>query len=161
MAINNITNYLKSSSAEDLKGLEINISTKYTYKYIPMKWALAIEMNEVAFVEITTRSGHGAAIKYTPGLYLYKPLALSWPKQFYRPKYTIKDTIKQADLRSTIDWEPNITTDSAGHAMVSFYAAGNPSTYTVIVEGTDLKGNVAYKRRKIKIVLTKGNEKSK
>jgi hypothetical protein len=76
-------------------------------------------------------------------------LAVSWPKQFYKPEYTIKDTTNLSDLRSTIDWEPNIATDSSGHATVSFYAGSTSSTYTVVIEGTDLKGNVAYRRRRI------------
>src|ERR1700730_10128708 len=87
-----------------------------------------VSSDTLAFVEITTRSGHGPVIDNTPGIYLYKPLPLSWPKQFYKPKYTIKDTAKHLpDLRSTIDWEPNITTDRNGEAKLWFYTADQPS----------------------------------
>jgi len=154
-----ITDYLKSHDAEDIKGFEVNTSTKYTYRYIPMKWSGSIQPNDVAFVEITTRSGSGPGIKNTPGVYLYKPLAISWPKQFYKPKYVVKDTAKY--LRSTIDWEPNITTDSTGYAMISFYAVTAASTYTVIAEGVDLNGNVGYKRRKIGVIVPKETAKSR
>jgi hypothetical protein len=146
--------YMKSHSAEDIKGIEVNFSSKYNAHYLRSgKWMeeplAEPKVRDFAFVEITTRSGAGAMIRNTPGMYLYKPLPLTWPKQFYKPKYIFKDTSKQVDLRSTIDWEPNIATDSSGHATVSFYARSTSSTYTVVIEGTDLKGNVAYKRRRI------------
>jgi len=158
--------YMKSHSAEDIKGIEVNFSSRYNSHYLRSgKWMeeplAEPKVRDFAFVEITTRGGGGALISYTPGLYLYKPLPISWPKQFYKPKYTVKDTLKQADLRSTIDWEPNISTDSAGNARLSFYAASAPSTYTVIAEGVDLNGNIGYKRRKISIVVPKDTTKSK
>ncbi|MDB5007344.1 MAG: hypothetical protein JWP45_1737, partial [Mucilaginibacter sp.] len=155
-----ITNYLKSHSAEDIKGIEVNISSKYTTKYIPAQYAYEVGMNDVAFVEITTRSGQGPGIFNTPGMYFYKPLAISWPKVFYKPKYTVKDTVKHTeDLRSTIDWEPNIITDDNGKATIYFYAAGRQSTYTVIMEGCDFNGNLGYKLQKISVRKPKSNTK--
>jgi len=108
--------------------------------------------DDLAFVEITTRSGRGPIIDNTPGIYLYKPLAMSWPVQFYKPKYRVKDSVEHLpDLRSTINWEPNIITDANGEAKVWFYAAGKPATYTVIIEGTDMNGGLGYKTGKITI----------
>jgi len=161
-----LQSYLQTHTAEDIKGIEVNSSAKYSAHYMRIgKWMEApVELSLVrdfAFVEITTRGGGGALIKYTPGIYLYKPLAISWPKQFYKPKYKVADTAKTLDLRSTIDWEPNITTDSTGHATVSFYAGSSPSTYVVVMEGTDFNGNVGYKRRKISIIVPKETTKSK
>ncbi|WP_426672123.1 carboxypeptidase-like regulatory domain-containing protein [Mucilaginibacter sp. McL0603] len=151
-AFNDITNYLNSHTAEDIKGIEVNMSTKYAMKYIPMEWAPIIHIGDVAFVEITTRSGHGPIIDNTPGMYLYKPLAVSWPKQFYKPKYLVTDTTKHLpDLRSTISWEPNIITDEDGKATLWFYAADKPSTYTITIEGIDFNGNLGYKRQKLNI----------
>jgi hypothetical protein len=151
-AFNDITNYLKSHTAEDLKGIEVLSSTKYAMKYIPMAWGPIVSISDVAFVEITTRSGHGPGIDNTPGMYLYKPLAISWPKQLYKPKYAVNDTTKHLpDLRSTIAWEPNIITDADGKATIWFYAADKPSTYTVITEGIDYNGNMGYKKQKIVI----------
>ncbi len=136
--------YLQSHNAEDIKGIEIVTKSNPDY----------------AFIEITTRSGHGPIITNTPGMYLYKPLPLSWPKQFYKPKYGVKDTVKHLpDLRSTIDWEPDITTDANGEARLWFYTADKPSTYTIIVEGTDMNGHLGYKQGKIIVNISK--EKSK
>jgi hypothetical protein len=63
------------------------------------------------------------------------------------------------DLRSTIHWEPNITTDANGEAIVSFYTADKPSIYTIIMEGTDMNGNLGYKTEKI--IIDKPKEKTK
>jgi hypothetical protein len=128
--------YLESHNASDIKGLEV--MTKANERF--------------AFIEITTRSGKGPNIDNTPGTCIYKPLPLTWPKQFYKPRYTLSDTSHYfPGLRSTIDWEPNITTDGNGRATVHFYAGDKPSTYTVTIEGTDMNGNFGYKTAKIRI----------
>jgi hypothetical protein len=171
-----MTDYLTSHSAEDIKGFEIVHSTKYAAAYYiryqphsPIDLVISASRNfppvligpsDFAFLEITTRSGHGPDIGSIPGMYLFKPLPFSWPKQFYKPKYTINDTTRHLpDLRSTIDWEPNITTDANGEATVSFYTADKPSTYTMIMEGTDMNGNLGYKTEKI--IIDKPKEKTK
>jgi hypothetical protein len=159
-------NYLESHNAEDIKGIEVNSSNTYAINYARrFGFALSgspygVSSDTLAFVEITTRSGHGPVIDNTPGMYLYKPLPISWPKQFYKPKYTIKDIDKHLpDLRSTIDWEPNITTDANGEAIVTFYTADKPSTYTIIMEGSDMTGGLGYKSGKISV--TQPKEKTK
>ncbi len=149
-----LNNYLKEYSAEDIKGIELNFSGKYSSNYIqrfmnPPLWN-PVKLDYV-FIEITTRSGQGPFINNTPGMYLYKPLALSLPKQFYKPKYNVKDAIYPEDLRSTITWEPNIVTDKNGMATVSFYAADQPSTYTFTLNGSDMNGNLGFKTGQINI----------
>ena len=103
------------------------------------------------YLEITTYSGNGAYLAHTPGRYVYKPIGFSLPKQFYSPRYTIKNKniAPGIDLRSTIHWEPNVITDKNGKATVSFFSADKPADYTIIMEGTDLNGNLGYKRQKI------------
>jgi hypothetical protein len=153
--------YLQSHNAEDIKGVEVMSSLKYNAKYKGrfLSTGQVMDMDphkDAAFIEITTRSGHGPIIDNTPGMYLYKPLAMSWPKQFYKPKYSVKDTDKHLpDLRSTIDWEPNIVTDADGEAKVRFYAADKPATYTFIIEGADMNGGLGYKTGKITIGTNK------
>jgi len=143
-----LKNYLMSHTAEDIKGIEVMSSAKYILNY----GGRFRTVFNIAYVEITTRSGHGPFIDNTPGMYLYKPLALSLPKQFYKPKYSVKDTTNYPeDFRSTINWEPNIVTDKNGMATVSFYAADQPSTYTFILNGSDLNGNLGFKTGQISI----------
>lgn len=152
--VNDLTTYLKSNLAEDIKGIEVNYSGKYSSNYLRRYFPRGIDATKLdyAFIEITTRSGHGPFIDNTPGMFLYKPLALSLPKQFYKPKYPVKDTTKYPeDFRSTITWEPNIVTDKNGMATVSFYAADQPSTYTFILNGSDMNGNLGFKTGQINI----------
>jgi hypothetical protein len=157
--------YLQSHNAEDIKGIEVMSSLKYNAKYkgrfLSTEFLMDMDpLEDQAFVEITTRSGHGPVIDNTPGMYLYKPLAVSWPKQFYKPKYSVKDTVKHLpDLRSTIDWDPNIVTDSKGEAKVWFYTADKPTTYTIIIEGTDMNGGLGYKPGKITVGTKKYKSK--
>ncbi|HVW12400.1 MAG TPA: carboxypeptidase-like regulatory domain-containing protein [Mucilaginibacter sp.] len=151
--------YLQSHTAEDIKGLEVMSSDAYAAKY-SSRFFPRSSLGNFAFVEITTRAGHGPIIDNTPGMYLYKPLPISYPKQFYKPKYTVKDTTAHLpDLRSTIDWEPNVVTDENGEAKIWFYTADKPSTYTVIIEGADMHGSLGYKTGRI--VVKPLDEKTK
>jgi hypothetical protein len=103
------------------------------------------------FLDITTRGGQGPWIAPTPGRYVYRPLPTYIAKDFYSPKYTVKDNSIQ-DFRSTIFWDANVVTDENGKAKISFYSADKPSTYTVKVEGTDLMGRFGFQKSSIKIV---------
>ena len=149
--IEEITDYLTSHNAEDILGIEVNASSKYNTNY--RRQFTPLSTLNFTFIEVTTRSGRGPDLMPpTPGTFLYKPLPISRPALFYKPKYLLNDTTKHLpDFRSTIDWEPNITTDKNGKATISFYAADNPGTYTLIIEGTDGNGNLGYNTYKIKV----------
>lgn len=153
---NDVRAYLESYNAEDVKGIEVNNSTKYSIayfnRYIYPEWRRNLIPSDMMFVEITTRSGGGPGIPRSPGAYLYKPLALSLPSKFYKPRYPVSNKNKTVpDLRSTIHWEPNVSTGSDGKATISFYSAGKPSTYTYILEGTNMDGCLGYIYGKIKV----------
>lgn len=156
--------FLESHNAEDIKGIELNFSPKYNSSYLRrfVDDYDPIMKLDYAFIEITTRSGHGPFFGNTPGMYLYKPLPVSWPGTFYKPKYIVSSNSSDSlpDFRSTIHWEPNISTDSNGEATVTFFSANKPSTYTLILEGIDMNGNLGYKQGKIEI-SDKLKEKSK
>lgn len=151
-----IKQYLESNSAEDIKGIEINTSSKYNNEYyghyIPSDWIRYTGVADFTFMEITTRGGHGPNISKTPGGYLYKPLALNFPSQFYSPKYVVRNAAKnKTDLRSTIYWQPNVTTGADGKATISFYTADMPSNYSIILNGTDMSGSFGFKQGKLKV----------
>jgi hypothetical protein len=148
--------YMDYLTAEDIKGIEIMSSAKYAIAYDPdfiHKEILLRETEVPVYLEITTYSGHGAFISNASGRYEYKPIPFTFPKQFYSPKYSVKNnTIAMGtDLRSTIHWEPNIITDKDGKATISFFTADKPANYTIIIEGSDLNGNIGYKRQRIKV----------
>ncbi|RYE18366.1 MAG: hypothetical protein EOP45_14255 [Sphingobacteriaceae bacterium] len=142
-----------SFTAADIKGVELMSNLKHTSYYNSKYFTMPpADPTAWAYVEITTRDGNGPFINQTPNMAVYRPLPFSLPKQFYRPKYKIKERVVTAkDLRSTIHWEPNIVTDAGGIATVSFYAADLPGSYSVRIEGTDLDGRTSYYSGKLLI----------
>jgi hypothetical protein len=158
---NYIKSYLDYFTAEDIKGIEVLYSGKYTNNYNIQNLSTTDLLAEnqaggrgaaTAAIEITTRSGNGPFTQRANGIYVYKPLKTTLPKEFYRPRYPVKDKpMKYADLRSTIHWNPLVATGKDGQAVMSFYAADKPTTYTVTLEGTDLNGKIGYQTQKITI----------
>jgi hypothetical protein len=142
--------YLEYYEAEDIKGIEVMYSARYGGTYSSKLLPPLDYGSQIVYVEITTRSGSGPFMKKTPGMYIYKPLPFTLPKQFYRPRYNAKNT-SLPDLRSTIHWQPSVITDTAGKATVSFYSAGKAATYHIIIEGTDMNGQLGYFRKQIQV----------
>jgi hypothetical protein len=143
--------YLDYYDAEEIKGIEVMTGNGHQGRYkqefldpMAVPW-------DHAFVEVTTRSGHGPFVKKAVGTYVYRPMPFTVPKQFYAPKYISNSTPDMTDIRSTIHWEPNIVTDKNGKAIVSFYTADNTGTYTLIIEGMDLDGGMGNKRGSIAV----------
>jgi len=151
--------YMEGLKASDIKGIEFMTTGQFAMSYANAYVWLPIPppfIPGMVWLEVTTYSGHGAYIKNTPGRFIYRPLPMSLPKQFYSPKYTAKNRnmAMGTDLRSTIYWHPNLITDKDGKASVSFYSADMPADYTLILEGTDLNGSFGYSRQKIKVTST-------
>jgi hypothetical protein len=63
---------------------------------------------------------------------------------FYSPKYNTQESAipQGTDRRSTIYWNPNITTDKDGNATFDYYNADGRGTYRAVIEGIDLDGNI-------------------
>ena len=154
--------FLEHFTANDITGIELMTNRKYASKYDSefedkyLSSAVvfnASAVNNVAYLEITTRARKGPFMQITPGTYLYRALPFSMAKQFYSPKYTVKNKANGVgtDLRSTIFWEPNVVTDKEGKANLNFYSADKVGDYTVIMEGTNLDGALGFGRQQIKI----------
>jgi len=69
-------------------------------------------------------------------------------RTFFAPRYEKPDD--KPDYRTTIHWEPNITTDEKGEAIVNYYNADPKSKIRVIVQGVTDKG--------VPVVATAGYE---
>ena len=136
--------YLNAVFTDQVKGIEIMTTFYYTNQYVVKYLPPPYPLIDPVFIEVTTFGGNGAFVNKTPNLTVYHPLPFSLPKQFYSPKYAVKNLAAKTvpDLRSTIYWEPNIVTDKDGKATVSFYASDRPDKYTVIMEGSDMKGKI-------------------
>jgi hypothetical protein len=72
------------------------------------------------------------------------PLGYQEPKEFYVPKYEVDSIMKSthSDLRTTIYWNPNIETDSAGNFNLSFYSADKANNYLLTIEGISKEGEI-------------------
>ena len=66
------------------------------------------------------------------------------PTEFYAPKYEVKRTRNDAtpDLRTTLYWNPSMSSDSSGKVNVQFYTADGASNYSVVLEGVTKDGEV-------------------
>jgi hypothetical protein len=138
---------LEDLSTEDIKAIS---ARKIVLTHLKGP-ANAIVDSVVVLINITTNTKFGNN-KIPAGDYVYRPMPISWPRRFYSPKYIDKNKpAAAADRRSTIFWKPDIVTDDAGKATLSFYSADLPGSYTLILEGTDLNGNIGYKRQRIKV----------
>jgi hypothetical protein len=150
--------YLQYFTADQIEGIEVMYNTRYSSSYVS-KYNIGANQTDpftaekYAYIEITTRSGMGPFAKQTPGSYIYKPIPFSLPKPFQGPVYTAKNNTTDgiSDLRSTIQWVPNIVTDSIKKTSTSFYSADSPGSYTITVEGIDLNGEPGYQQQKIEI----------
>ena len=76
------------------------------------------------------------------------PLGYQSPVEFYSPKYDTPKSLENSipDLRTTIYWKPDVVTDDEGKAVLDFYTADDPSTYTVIIEGVSEDGKLVHYR---------------
>jgi hypothetical protein len=148
-------------TAEDIVGIEVLYTSRNVANYdsqnLTTDELLAVNSagprgSAVAYLEITTRSGNGAFMRRATGVYVYKPRPLTIPKEFYRPRYTVKNVNTGfIDLRSTIYWNQNIVTNKNGEANVSFYAADKATTYTIILDGSDLYGKIGHQTSQITV----------
>ena len=100
-------------------------------------------------ISIITKRGIPFPRRETSYIKHIMPLGFQKPAAFYAPKYDTPALNTKPDLRTTIHWEPNLTTDEEGNATFSFYTADTPSTYTVVIEGVTEDGKIVYKRDRI------------
>lgn len=80
----------------------------------------------------------------SPSMAKYVPLGLQKPEQFYVPKYdvqSIREDLKP-DLRTTIYWNPSLSSDSTGIAKLQFYTADQLHNYSVVLEGVSNEGEI-------------------
>ncbi len=140
-----LDSYLKYFSGEDIRGIEIMTSSKYkraySMEFLYPKNPFAVDW-EIAYIEITTKTGEGPFMKRVPGIYLYKPMVPVIGKQFYSPKYISEEEQALPDFRSTVYWNPHVITDKDGKAQCSFYTSDSKDGYMIIVHGTDLTGGM-------------------
>lgn len=95
---------------------------------------------------ITTKRGgqsNAGGQVASPGILPIAPIGFYKAREFYSPKYNYTNLkSKQADLRSTIYWNPEIKLNENGNASFDYYNADGMGTYRVVIEGIDNNGNL-------------------
>ena len=86
--------------------------------------------------------------------YRGKPLSMATVSQqgwqpgveFYSPQYTGKDSQTRPDRRTTLYWNPRVSTDESGKCSVRFYASDLSKRYLVTLEGVVPDGVILSKQ---------------
>jgi alpha-2-macroglobulin-like protein len=61
-------------------------------------------------------------------------------RRFYAPVYATTETEERSDFRETIFWNPVVSTDEEGKAVVEFYNSDASTTFRAIAEGIGYNG---------------------
>ncbi|MCM8568210.1 hypothetical protein NE848_02405 [Gramella jeungdoensis] len=134
----------------EVKSVEIienarNFSKLYSEVYPEVSMANSPMQGNV--IAIYTKSGGGLfGLNQTPGLLETSIPVFAPKKDFEQPEYedlAIKNS-KKPDLRSVIEWEPEIITDPSGKASASFYNADISGDMLIIVEAIAEDGKIGY-----------------
>lgn len=94
-------------------------------------------------VLINTKRGRDAIVNFSQkGIKSLRVPGYHVEKEFYSPQYDTDESIKvkAKDVRTAIYWNGNVIADSKSPAIISFYTADMPSTYTVTIEGIAERG---------------------
>jgi len=133
---NDVVEAMKDIKLPGITGLEIIYSRKYTNR-------ICFKCDPFAVVQLTTAKGMGWYKPKPAGVVSYRPLPVLYPQQFYSPQYNVApSSVVQPDYRSTLYWEPNITTNQNGKANVSFYTSDIRGAYTIKISGVDVTGGI-------------------
>ncbi len=95
-------------------------------------------------ISFSTKRGTTSAVKTPISMATVTPLGCQKPEQFYVPKYDVKSTRDNPnpDLRTTIYWNPALSSDSSGMVNVEFYTADPSNDYSVTLEGVTKDGEI-------------------
>jgi hypothetical protein len=145
---NFINEYLDQfMKADDIKGIELMFSPSKANRY---RSAYGANSADIAFIEITTKSGSGPYTKKYANIVRLQAQPYGERRIFYSPVYTPENVNSaRPDLRSTVFWQPNLITGDDGVTDISFYATDRKGTYTLWLEGTDMLGHFGYKTMKL------------
>ncbi len=69
--------------------------------------------------------------------------------EFFSPQYTDKSQKARPDHRTTLYWNPKVTTDANGKASVKFYASDISKRYLVTLEGVSNDGTIVHQQQVI------------
>jgi hypothetical protein len=125
-----------------------DVFERIDYYAIPIDQVISVKLNQVVgfageglidriVIRITLKPG---AYNNDLSLLLTDIDGYYETKTFYVPTYLLANERLKKDVRTTIFWEPTITTNEQGEATLSFYNADPASTIKISVQGIADKG---------------------
>ncbi|MDD4923186.1 MAG: hypothetical protein PHS30_12035, partial [Bacteroidales bacterium] len=95
-------------------------------------------------ISIKLRKGGNLKTTLQPSLAKIMPLGYQKPYEFYVPKYDVDSVYRDSkpDLRTTIFWNPSLSTDNKGNISTKFPTADKDYDYDVTLEGISEKGEI-------------------
>jgi hypothetical protein len=131
-------------SAEELD--TINPNDVYSIEVLTSLSHLSIYGSNAANGALVITLKHGSdynpALETIDGLITYKFNGYYKAREFYSPKYDVKNTTSSPDQRRTIYWKPDIITGASGQSSFEYFNADGKGTYRVVIEGIDEDGNL-------------------
>ncbi len=104
-------------------------------------------------IVIKTAKGFVQNLKKNDNIVRVRPLGYQRPAEFWAPKYITqkqKDS-PEADLRTTIYWNPSVTLDASGECRFEFWTADKDTEYQIFGEGLSRDGKILEIHDNIKI----------
>lgn len=93
-------------------------------------------------VHFITRKGDLSAVEFGGSVFRQEFESLQPEYRFNFPDYSA-DSLKNGripDFRNTLYWDPDLSTNSTGEAIVEFYTSDESGEYTVVVQGITSDG---------------------
>jgi hypothetical protein len=119
--------FVNGMSPQDIESIEV------------LSGAQASIYRSSAAISFNLKQGSGTRV--TQGLHNIKYPGYNIAREFYTPRYEVQeDSHKLEDVRTTLYWNPKVTTDSTGRTKVSFFTSDISSGYRVEVEGITADG---------------------
>lgn len=138
----NLKEFWMEQTVQGLELIEIMFSDQYTNKYLSNRILPDIKQRKPLIIRQTY-------IKSSPSDFT-NPLSILLAKRYYQPKY-LTQSLDVKIQRATVHWEPNIITNKDGKAFISFFATDEVGSYSLNVQGSDLKGRLGSYYNSIKI----------
>ncbi len=106
---------------------------------------LSARNNDGSTDVINVTNGVSNTLAGTPVAPMERPIGFNvryaQPREYPKTAYSVRDKgDDRTDLRSTLYWNGNISTDANGKAMVEFYASDDLSAFRLIAEGLGNNG---------------------
>jgi hypothetical protein len=112
---------------------------------IPRRYMLG-GINYKGIASFETYHGKFDGFELTPGLISVDYDGLQLQREFYSPVYetTNQKQERVPDYRSTLYWNPDVSTNNTGQASLQFYTSDLPGKFLVVLQGFNTRGEPVY-----------------